>query len=187
MQALSNEKVYKEKLLHKINYYFIIFLIASISGYIYEIFFYLFTENTLSNRGFLYGPYLPVYGVGALAMAILLKRFIKNPFLIFSLSIIITGIIEYVTGYLMFAIWKKTWWDYNGLFMNIQGYVCLRSVLTFAVGALVLFYIIFPLLDKLFKKVNQRVISIVSLTSAIIILADIILTFIFRNPIVIYK
>ncbi|MEG0894343.1 MAG: hypothetical protein RSE93_01405, partial [Oscillospiraceae bacterium] len=81
----------------------------------------------------------------------------------------------------------KIWWDYNGLFMNIQGYVCLRSVLTFAVGALVLFYIIFPLLDKLFKKVNQRVISIVSLTSAIIILADIILTFIFRNPIVIYK
>ena len=70
--------------------------------------------------------FIKFVGVGAVFMLWLLKRFKKRPWLVFLLAMIITGIVEYITGVLMFEIYHKTWWDYTGLFLNINGYVCLR-------------------------------------------------------------
>ena len=122
--------------------YIIIFLIGAIVGFIYEELYCLIIDKELVKRGFLYGPYLPVYGFGAIIMTYLLKRFKKNPLVVFLLAMLITGIVEYITGYLMFTIYHRSWWDYTGLLLNINGYVCLRSVLTFGIGGLLLIYII---------------------------------------------
>ena len=106
----------------------------------------------------------------------MLRNLKKYPILIFLLSIIITGIIEYVTGDVLFRIYHRTWWDYTGLFMNLNGYVCLRSVLNFAVLTLLFMYIVEPLLKKFITK-KERMATIITISIAIIFSIDMIITF----------
>ena len=65
------------------------------------------------------------------------------------LSFVITGVVEYLTGFWMLEVYHRRWWDYTGLFLNIDGFVCFRSVFTFAIAALALIYVFVPLIDKL--------------------------------------
>lgn len=178
-----NSEEYNFDLITKLCIYLVTFLIGSVVGYIYEIIFYLVMDNELINRGFLYGPYLPVYGVGAVFMLWLLKRFKKRPWLVFLLAMIITGIVEYITGVLMFEIYHKTWWDYTGLFLNINGYVCLRSVFTFGIGGLLLIYLVDPLVSKLSVTLNRHKYLLCSFGGIFLIIIDFVFTLIFRNKI----
>ena len=154
---------------------------GSIVGYIYEIIYYLIIDKELVNRGFLYGPYLPVYGFGAVFMLWLIKRFKKDPLIVFLLGVLITGIVEYITGYLMFHIYHRTWWDYTGLFLNINGYVCLRSVLTFGIGGLILIYVVDPIISKLSKNLNSNKYLVASSLGIFLIVLDLTFTLVYRN------
>lgn len=164
-------------------FYFLIFIIGSIVGWLYEEIFYFVNERTITNRGFLYGPYLPVYGFGAILLVLFLKRFRKNPIIVFLLAIIITGVLEYFTGLIMWEIWHQKWWDYTGLFLNIDGYVCLRSVLTFGIGSLLLIYLVEPLVIKMIDKIKKKTLMILCFSILTIFIIDNIITFIFRHPI----
>lgn len=165
----------------KLCIYLITFIVGSIVGYIYEIIYYLIIDKELVNRGFLYGPYLPVYGFGAVFMLWLIKRFKKDPLIVFLLGVLITGIVEYITGYLMFHIYHRTWWDYTGLFLNINGYVCLRSVLTFGIGGLILIYVVDPIISKLSKNLNSNKYLVASSLGIFLIVLDLTFTLVYRN------
>lgn len=160
-----------------------IFFVASIIGWIYEMIFYKVTENILENRGFLYGPYVPVYGFGAILIVLLLKRFKKHPIILFIGMAIITGILEFAVGEFMVAVWHKRWWDYTGLFLNIDGQVCLRSVISFAIGGLGLIYLIEPYINKTNKSINDKNKKIIYISIVSIIVIDLILCLTIRHPI----
>lgn len=160
--------------------YLWLFLIGSFVGYIYEIIFFLVDDHVLVNRGFLYGPYLPVYGFGAIILAFLLKRFKKNPLVVFLLAMLITGVLEYFTGCLLWNIYHKTWWDYTGLFLNIDGYVCLRSVLSFGIGGLLLIYLVEPFTCKFLAGSGKKKLCVISILLIIVIILDLVFTVIFR-------
>lgn len=176
-----NNKKYNFDNKTKLCILFVTFLIGSVVGYIYEIIYCLLIDKELVNRGFLYGPYLPVYGFGAVFMLWLLKRFKKNPLVVFLLAMLVTGIVEYITGYLMFHIYHRTWWDYTGLFLNIDGYVCLRSVLTFGIGGLLLIYVVDPLVCKFSKNINSNKYLFVSSFGILIIVLDFVITLVYRH------
>ena len=163
--------------------YFLIFLAGCITGYIYEEIFYLIQDKTLVNRGFLYGPYLPVYGFGAILIVLLLDRLKKYPLLVFILSMLLTGIVEYITGIALYEIYHKTWWDYNGLLLNIGGYVCIRSVFTFAIGGILLIYIIKPQIIELMDKIKLNRLKIISIVILLIIVIDFILSILIKNAV----
>lgn len=166
----------------KITYYLSIFFIGGIVGYIYEEIFFLIYEHILVNRGFLYGPFLPVYAWGALLMALFLKKFKKNPIIVFLLAVVVTGILEYFTGFFMLKIWHRRWWDYTGLFLNLGGHICLRSVVSFGIGGLLLMYIVDPLVAKSIKKYSPKVLNIIIILFGILYIVDTVLSFVFRNP-----
>ena len=140
-------------------------------------------SGTFVNRGFYYGPYLPVYGFGAVFISLLLNRFKKYPVVVFFLTILITGILEYFTGYIMFEIYHRTWWDYTGLFLNINGYVCFRSVITFAIGGLLLIYVVEPLIKEFMRSKSKKTINIICVSFIIIFIIDALLSFLIRNNI----
>ena len=85
------------ELTNRLCYLFVIFLIGCLTGWVYEEIFYWYTEGMLRNRGILYGPWLPIYGVGALGIYAM-KPFKKNPAVLFLLSAGITGVVEYIIG-----------------------------------------------------------------------------------------
>ena len=129
----------------------------------------------------MYGPYLPVYGFGAVILVLLLKRFKKNPLVVFLLAMFVTGVVEYFTGFLMWEIYHKMWWDYSGLFLNIDGYVCLRSVLTFGIGGILLIYLFEPLICMIISKIKENKVYGFSCFLLVVIVIDFILTIMFRN------
>lgn len=179
LKKINNEK-YKFDILKTICLYILIYLIASIIGFIYEELFYLIVDKKLVYQGFLYGPYVPVYGLGAIIMLPILKRYKKNPIIIFLGAMLLTGIVEYFTGWLMWTLYHKTWWDYTGLLLNINGYVCLRSVLTFAIGGLLLIYILEPLVCKFLKNKSKKFTKNTSMIIVSMFVIDLILTLLFR-------
>lgn len=159
---------------------FLIFFVGCVVGWIYEELFYLLVDKKLVNSGFMYGPYLPVYGVGSLCIYLLLNKYKKHPSIIFFGALLITGIVEYITGYVLLAIYNRRWWDYTGLFMEIDGFVCLRSVISFALGALLLIYIALPLIDGIIKKVTIKKLNIITISISIIMLTDLLITLLIR-------
>lgn len=167
--------------LKKLSLYILIFFLGSIAGWIYEEIFYRITDGVWVNRGFLYGPYLPVYGYGAVLIVLFTNKYRKNPLIVFLITMLLTGIFEYLTGLIMFKIWHHRWWDYRGLFLNIGGFVCLRSVISFGIGGLILIYLLDPIVEKIIKKISVNKLKVINTLIVLIIVIDTILSLIFRN------
>ena len=172
----------KAETVEKLCYLFLIFLIGCIVGWIYEEIFYWVTEGLLRNRGLLYGPWLPIYGIGGL-LIYAMKPVKKNPLLLFVLCSVVTAVVEYIIGYIGITFLNLRLWDYRGLFMNFQGIICFRSVVSFAVMGLVFHYILEPGAEKIYKKINQSTIRKVCTAILILFIIDCILSALFRTPI----
>ena len=80
-------------------FYFVLFLIYSFIGWLMEISFTLYKDKTLVNRGFLMGPYCPIYGSGCILIILLLNRYLKDPIVLFIMSMVICSILEYVVSF----------------------------------------------------------------------------------------
>ena len=163
--------------------YFLIFLICSVIGWIYEEIYFLLSDHTLTNRGFLYGPYLPIYGAGAVLITILLKRFKKNALVFFLLTMLVTGILEYAVGFVLLEVWDKRLWDYTGMFLNLGGFICLRSLVSFAVGGLLLIYFAEPLINNITNKFSKLVDTLTLIFIPLIFVIDFIFSLLFRYPV----
>lgn len=133
----------------------LVIVISGIFGWIYEFIFYYFNSGMKEfyMRGGNFLPWINIYAYGALLIIFLTYKRRKHPLQVFLISMISTGILEYLAGYILYGKlgWVKCW-DYNQeilSFGNIGGYVCLRSVLIFGISALLLMYVILPALIKL--------------------------------------
>ena len=102
----------------------------------------------------MFGPWLPIYGTGAILILALLKPFRKRPVLYFIASMILAGILEYTTSWYLETFKGMKWWDYTGYFLNINGRICLEGLIVFGLGAAAVTYFIGPLLNYYFKKIK---------------------------------
>ena len=136
----------------------------------------------LSNRGILYGPWLPIYGIGAIAIYAM-KPLKKYPLLLFLLCVGITGVVEYIIGYIGIYFFGLRLWDYRGLFLNFQGIICFRSVVSFGILGIVFHYLIEPVSERVYLKIAQKLVWIICFVLAALFLADCVLSYLFRTPI----
>lgn len=136
--------------------YIFFFFLASILGYCWEVILVFVIEGTLCNRGFLYGPYLPVYGVGAVLMLLLLRPLQKRPVLVFLLAGLLGSVIEYLIGLLLYQVWGLRYWDYSTYPLNLSGYICLYSILGFAIAGVLWVCILARLASFLWHKIPAR-------------------------------
>lgn len=163
-------------------YLFLIFLMGSLAGWIYEEFFYWITEGMLRNRGILYGPWLPIYGIGALCIYAM-KPLKKNPVLLFGLCVTVTGVVEYIIGFAGIHLFDMRLWDYRGLFLNVNGIICFRSVASFGVMGLLFHYLLEPMADRMVKKANPDMVQNICFVLLFLFLTDCVLSALFRTPI----
>lgn len=162
---------------NKIYYLFIYFLIYSFIGWLAETIYVSVNTGRLVNRGFLYGPFCPIYGFGALLVVNLLKSLKKNRFAVFICSIVITSILEYATGALFKIFFDKKLWDYNDEFLNISGFVCLKNSLIWGAASCILIYIVHPRINCWVSHISKNQISVVSSILMICFAIDLILSF----------
>jgi len=110
------------------------FFVFSIIGWIFEGLLSIIRDHEIVNRGFLNGPYCPIYGTGA-TLFILLMHWTERPLELFFLGGIFACLLEYFTSWLMEKLFKGRWWDYSHWPFNINGRVCLYGFLTFGLFA----------------------------------------------------
>lgn len=120
------------------------FFIYSFLGWCLEVIYASLDSEDFVNRGFLNGSYCPIYGFGAVCEIFLLTKFVNYPICLYIISVVITTVLEFITGYILEKIFNLQWWDYTNEKFNIKGYICLKFSLLWGVASLVLMYILQP-------------------------------------------
>ena len=135
----------------------LMFFIASFIGWAWEMIYKFVEVGEVVNRGFMHGPWLPIYGGGALLILILLKKFRHYPLVEFFAAIVLCGFVEYYTAYYLEMTHDgQKWWDYSGYFMNINGRVCAEGLLVFGIGGMAFVYFCAPMLDNLLRRLRLK-------------------------------
>lgn len=157
--------------------YFILFMIYSVIGWLIEIVVVGTEEKKFINRGFMIGPYLPIYGYSSIIMIFYLNHYKDNIVTVFLLAVIVCSIMEYLVSYFLEKIFNARWWDYSTRKFNINGRVCLTNAFAFGLLGVLLVYIVNPFLEGLLLKINSRLLILLSTWLLVIYLVDLIISF----------
>ena len=144
-----------------IRVYFILFIAYSFLGWLIEVIGKLIEQKKFINRGFLIGPYCPIYGTGAILITFLLKKYTQDPIALFIMAIVICGTLEYLTSYFMEKIFHARWWDYSRRKFNINGRVCLNTIIPFGLLGMFIMYVSNPFLIEKIQMLPETALNIV--------------------------
>ncbi len=157
--------------------YFLVFIMYSIVGWVMEVIATYPDTKTFVNRGFLIGPYCPIYGWGYLIITLLLKKFMDEPIALFFLIVIVCSFVEYITSYLMEKMFHARWWDYSHKKYNIEGRICLTNSAAFGILGMISLYFINPFFEQIIDNFSTDTIHISAIILFIIYVADNIISF----------
>ncbi len=129
------------------------------------------------NRGFLIGPYCPIYGWGCILIIILLNKYTNDPLVLFIMAIVICSILEYFTSYFMEKLFKARWWDYSRRKFNINGRICLETMIPFGLLGCLIMYFVNPFFVSIYSKIPSNILIIISSVLFTIFLTDNIISY----------
>lgn len=152
------------------------FLIYSFIGWLLEIFVAFIKSGKFINRGFLIGPYVPIYGFCAIVLVWLFKGE-TNPIYIFVFSLLISSIVEYLTSYIMEKMFNARWWDYSNYPFNINGRVYLINSIAFGCLGYILIGLVDPRITFHLSHLDPFWFSITTGFIFFIFIFDIIISF----------
>lgn len=156
--------------------YFLLFLLYSFAGWVMETAWVSWCNKKLVDRGFLIGPYCPIYGCGAILIILFLKRFSYSPVLLFLSTVVLCGGLEYFASWCMEKVFKARWWDYSNRKFNIKGRVCLRNLIAFGIMGLAVIYIINPYFEIWIEYLDEKQINILALLLWTIFIMDFVVS-----------
>lgn len=130
-------------------------MIYAFLGWCLEVTYQAVEHGKFINRGFLGGPYCPIYGVGVIIVTLALYPLRETIILLYVGSVVLTSSLELVTGYVLEKIFHQQWWDYSDERFNVRGYICLKFSLLWGVACLVTVRIIHPTIEKLVDLIPQ--------------------------------
>lgn len=161
--------------------YFIWFILYSVMGWIYESIFCTINERKWANRGFLFGPVCPIYGVGVVIMMAVWQMLQRQgvtvvPWQVFVLAAVGSAALEYVTSWVLEQLFHARWWDYTNMPLNINGRICLPASILFGLAGMLVSYVLYQPTMDLTAAVSPELIEVVALLLAILISIDATLT-----------
>ena len=157
--------------------YFLLFIIYSFIGWVVEVIDTYIIKRKFVNRGFLIGPYCPIYGYGSILMIIFLNKYLQDPIALFVMAVFICSILEYFTSYIMEKLFKARWWDYSNRKFNINGRICLETLIPFGIGGCFIMYILNPFIVSILNIINFKILNILTILLFIIFIIDNIVSF----------
>lgn len=149
------------------------FFFYCVVGWVWESCYVSALKHRWVNRGFLKGPWLPIYGSGALLILFTTLPVQDNLWLVFLFGMIFPTVLEYVTGYVMEKIFRVRYWDYSNQKLQIHGYICLSSTLTWGVFSVLLVRLGHPLVEKIVLRIPDRAVDPVSLVLTVLFSVDV--------------
>ena len=153
----------------------LLFFLFSGGGWLWEVALHLVQTGEFANRGFLHGPWLPIYGSGGILILLLLYRIRNKPMAEFISMIILCGILEYLTSWVLEITHDGAkWWDYNGYYLNLNGRICAEGLLVFGIGGMAFVYVLAPVIDNFIEQIRMKILLPVCAALVVLFSADVI-------------
>lgn len=153
-----------------------IFILYAFIGWCVEVAYAAVNKGIFVNRGFLNGPYCPIYGIGVAIVVSLLWKIRDNLIYLYLGSVVLTTLLEYLTGLILEKIFNDKWWDYSDVPFNIGGYVCLKFSIIWGLGCTLIVKEVHPMVYKLIKLVPENFGLIFIVIFSLLFLIDILAT-----------
>lgn len=151
---------------------FLLFTIYSFIGWLCESIFCSVPTGKFINRGFLNGPFCPIYGAGGMLVIILLSPFKNNLFLLYIMAVFITSLLEFLTSLVLEKLFNAEYWDYSKRRFNFHGRVCLVNSLVFGVMGVVGIWCLNPVMLNIVGLIPSFALPFVSLGFMLYFLID---------------
>lgn len=158
-----------------------LFFIASITGFLWEVIIFLCLDGSFYKRGFFYGPWLPVYGIGTIIIYLVLNKKRDRPATCFLYSSVIGTVVELFTGWLLDSFFHIRYWNYDGQFLHFKGYICLYSIVGFGLCGAFMICKVIPQILKLWNKVPTNVQKLILTTLLVLFAIDCAVSLILPN------
>lgn len=144
------------------NSWLVYFYFYCIFGWVFESTYVSLRTHKLTNRGFMKGPWLPLYGSGAILVLLVTLPYADHPVGVCFAGMIAATILEYITGVVMVKLFKVRYWDYSYKKIQFQGHICLSSSLAWGGLSLLMVYVIHPPIVKFIDMWNENVVNILT-------------------------
>lgn len=152
--------------------YFLYFIIYAFMGWLLEEIWHLIKLKKIVDRGFLIGPLCPIYGWGCILIIILIGRNTTDILAVFLKAIVVCSILEYLTSYIMEKLFHARWWDYSDSKFNLNGRICLDTMLPFGFLGCFVVYVLHPFVMSIVNLLSMPWFYIVTGIILIIFLVD---------------
>jgi len=173
---MENEEEKREKELKYLCRLFWIFMIGSLAGFLYENILVLFQKGYFELRqGLLYGPLIPVYGIGAVIYEIIIPR-MKSHLSAFFYSMLLGAFIEYVCSYVQEVLFGTISWDYHWVTINLNGRTSILHAFYWGLAGVIFYDIIHPMFDKIMRKPFNKKSIVITTICFTLILFDVYLS-----------
>lgn len=150
----------------------LLFFCFSIGGWIWEVFYVSALEGQMANRGFLHGPWLPIYGVGGVLLLLGMRPLMRRPALVFISGVTLCGAVEYVASWALERWFHVVWWQYGDAMFNLNGRICLSSLIAFGAVGLLTLYVLAPRMHRQFQRMPRAARLTLCVVLCVIFAAD---------------
>lgn len=162
-------------------YYFLIFFIYSVAGWFIEVTISSIDSKQISNRGFLIGPYCPIYGFGALILSVCLSQYRSDVAVLFCVSVVFCSVLEYFTSWIMEKLFHARWWDYSKIKFNVEGRICLTNSIYFGILGVLLVRFISPFLMHSLNAIPKNTLIMITIPFLLLLMIDLCLSSVIMN------
>ena len=159
----------------------IIFALISFGGWVYETIYCSVVEGEFTKRGFLFGPTCPIYGIGALAVWLVLGQ-ISNPIIVFIIGAVLATVIEYSTGLFLERRFKKKWWDYSMFKFNLHGRICPQASAVFGAFSVTSVFVLVPTMLDVLMIFSKHTVSVVAFIVVTLYFLDTVASLLWNGP-----
>lgn len=163
--------------------YILLFFIYAFMGWILEVFTQLFCNKKFVNRGFMMGPVVPIYAIGGMVITLFLQNYQGDYAVLFVMSVLLCGILEYFISFIMEKMFNLRWWDYSDEQYNINGRVCLKNIILFGILGVLVIEVFNPFFLNIINKINGNVTWILSMFFIFIFVMDLLISLNLTNNI----
>ena len=154
-----------------------LFFLYSFAGWCWETLYVSILEKRFVNRGFMRGPFLPLYGCGGIMMLVVSKPYYDNIFLVYIAGCLGATTLELITGVLMEAVFKVRYWTYSNKKFNFKGYICLESTLFWGLLTVIFSHFLQLPIEKFLMMIPYMFMSIITILTTIYVTFDFAVAF----------
>lgn len=170
---MEKELTKNKKILNSLFIIFWVFMIGSVFGFFAEIIYsIIYTHSIKVMRGLIYGPFIQIYGIGAVAFYILVSK-VKSAKQAFFIGMIMGGSLEYLCSFFQELIFGTISWDYSDQFLNLNGRTCLLYCIYWGIIAIIFFKIVNPSIKEVQHIINNKKVKVVTVFLMIFMIFDI--------------